>query len=162
MKNLFLYAKKELSQDAFLMWLLDNFNCEDETLAQNSKKILRDFCNLNKDCKISNLNVSSQSHKIDVSIFFKANGEKHALFIEDKVFSLEHSNQLEKYNNQIKKICDERKIKESNIHKVFYKTSIVYEDEINAIEKAGWKIYSIDGINNKNSIYKLSFQLYLK
>ena len=30
MKNLFNYAKKELTQDAFLMWILDNYNCTDD------------------------------------------------------------------------------------------------------------------------------------
>lgn len=30
MENLFNYATKELSQDAFLMWLTANYNCEED------------------------------------------------------------------------------------------------------------------------------------
>ena len=30
MENLFNYATKELSQDAFLMWLMANYNCEED------------------------------------------------------------------------------------------------------------------------------------
>ena len=41
MENLFNYATKELSQDAFLMWLMANYNCEeDNQLKYASRKFI--------------------------------------------------------------------------------------------------------------------------
>ena len=34
MKNLFDYATKELSQDAFLRWLFENHDCENEEVVE--------------------------------------------------------------------------------------------------------------------------------
>lgn len=43
MKNLFDFATKELSQDAFLRWLFENYNCENEDVKKVCEKILSEF-----------------------------------------------------------------------------------------------------------------------
>ena len=43
MKNLFDYATKELSQDAFLRWLFENYNCEDKDVCDASRELIMNF-----------------------------------------------------------------------------------------------------------------------
>ncbi|MBP5313539.1 MAG: hypothetical protein J6Y65_01260, partial [Eggerthellaceae bacterium] len=42
-KNIFDYAKKELSQDAFLMWLFENYDCDEECIRDAAFMLLREF-----------------------------------------------------------------------------------------------------------------------
>ena len=53
MKNLFDYATKELSQDAFLRWLFENYNCENESVKNACRKLFDSFTenkNNNRPC----------------------------------------------------------------------------------------------------------------
>ena len=43
MENLFDYATKELSQDAFLRWLFENYNCENESVKNAFRKLFDSF-----------------------------------------------------------------------------------------------------------------------
>ena len=52
MKNLFDYATKELSQDAFLRWLFENYNCKNEKVRQVCRKLFNKFKRIFKpNCK---------------------------------------------------------------------------------------------------------------
>lgn len=154
MKNIFDYATKELSQDAFLCWLFENFNCEDnDSLKNASEFVLKKFCKI-IDEEIENVKTYSQWHKIDIFTIVKTNKRNIALFIEDKVFSLEH-NQLENYNEQIMKSyrnnggeLNKLGCAENNIVKVFYKTLWLTKKETDAVKKAGWQIYDIECISS--------------
>ena len=124
MKNLFDYATKELSQDAFLRWLFENYNCENEEVVKFCKKVFNAFTNNELNfLKIEELTTTAQWNKIDVSIWFKCSGKDYLIVVEDKTTSEEH-NQLEDYNKKIDAHCDwliqnnERKIEQ--VYKVFY------------------------------------------
>lgn len=150
MKNLFDYATKELSQDAFLRWLFENYNCEDDTsLKDASQYVLRRICKLTDDDEIINVKTYSQWHKIDIFTLIETNERKIALFIEDKVFSAEH-NQLLGYNKVIRSSVDNNGYElnkagcsSENVIKVFYKTLYLSEKEKTAVENAGWEIYDL-------------------
>ena len=43
MKNLFDYTTKELSQDAFLRWLFENYYCENESVKKAFRKLFDSF-----------------------------------------------------------------------------------------------------------------------
>lgn len=152
MKNLFDYATKELSQDAFLRWLFENYDCEDnESLKNASNLVLKNLCNIT-DERIQKVETYAQWQKIDIFTVVKTNKRNIALFIEDKVFSSEH-NQLEGYNEKIKKSCEKSGWKlnsldctENDILKVFYKTSRIFDDERKAVEEANWRVLDIDRI----------------
>ena len=102
MKNIFDYATKELSQDAFLRWLFENFDCKDSaSLKDASQFILKQLCMI-KNEDIIDVKTYSQWNKIDIFAVVKTNKRSIALFIEDKVFSNEH-NQLKRYNETIEK-----------------------------------------------------------
>ncbi len=154
MKNLFDYATKELSQDAFLRWLFENFDCEDNSLKTASQSVLKRLCKIPQNEKITNVTTYSQWHKVDIFILVETDKRKIALFIEDKVFSSVHDNQLDKYNNIIEnsiknKGWDLNRLgcSSENAVKVFYKTLWLSEEEITAVKNAGWEIYDIFRIN---------------
>ncbi len=142
-RNLFTYATKELSQDAFLLWLFNNY--DDEEVSPTSYALLRKFCGLAPDEKILSLETKAQWHKIDVSVWFSTDsGKKYALFVEDKTDSAEH-NQLEEYNGHID---SSKKIREHNVCKIYYKPGKLYQDEMKRVEDAGWKYFEFGEICN--------------
>lgn len=143
-RNLFTYATKELSQDAFLMWLFNNY--DDEEVAPVAYALLREFCGLTPDEKITKLCTQPQWHKIDISVWFKTDrGKEYALFIEDKTDSAEH-NQLVRYNESIKQLEG----KGYEIHKVYYKPGYLYPKERERVVAAKW-----EGPYSAKEIYEL-------
>lgn len=128
MKNLFEYATKELSQDAFLRWFIENdYN-------GSGRELLSVLTNVDSS-KISNIKTWAQSEHIDICVDFNVGDEPHILIIEDKVNTGEHSNQLERYMRSVQKWNNaNEKYKNRKSHFVFYKTRILKQDEINYIE----------------------------
>ena len=89
MENLFDYATKELSQDAFLRWLFQNY--DDPVVGEVSNCLLGEFCHFQDGEKVGSLHTEAQKNKIDISVCITTTlGRKIALFIEDKTFSNEH------------------------------------------------------------------------
>lgn len=143
-KNLFDYATKELSQDAFLRWLLESIN--DPVVGIASKKLLSEMAKLYQDQpidvgKITRVETWAQYKKIDIVADVYIGKEKAATFvIEDKTESNEHSNQLAKYDKYIDG-WDDRKYK----YRIFYKTERIDPDEQKRINEK-WRIMDIDAI----------------
>ena len=157
MENLFNYATKELSQDAFLMWLMANYNCEeDKQLKDASRKFICKLFEINKidinDNEILNAEVYPQENKIDIYaiIDIKDKG-KYGVFIEDKTSSFEH-NQLVKYNKNIENIKNSDKL--DYVLKIFYKSHLIDNEERKRINDAKWKEFSFDEIYNFFIEYK--------
>lgn len=151
MENLFNYATKELSQDAFLMWLMANYNCEeDKQLKDVSRKFICKLFEINNiyinDDEILNAEVYPQENKIDIYaiIDIKDKG-KYGVFIEDKTSSFEH-NQLVKYNKNIENIKNRDKL--DYVLKIFYKSHLIDNEERKRINDAKWKEFSFDEIYN--------------
>ena len=157
MKNLFDYATKELSQDAFLRWFFENY--EDPVLGP----IVADFINcFSKDQKdsvrcpfsleygdITELNTFAQVNKVDIAINFKSKKfiGKRTIAIEDKTDTQEHTNQLEHYNKAIAAKWKYGSLSSKEcVYKVFYKTNRLEDDELIRVEKCGWTPFDIDKI----------------
>lgn len=146
MKNLFDYATKELSQDAFLRWLFESWNC-DKQIEVVVKKLLNEFCGLEEE--IQEINSIAQDNYIDIRIdvITKSNRAFH-LFIEDKAFSSEH-HQLSAYDKYINGLNEEN-------YKLFYKTNLLSDADSNGVEQANkenrekgksqWRIIDIKGV----------------
>ena len=117
--NIFEIATKELSQDAFITWLLkwadDSYKATDEDLHQCGKEfvstlIKNQYPNFSES--INKVEAGRQWKKIDV--WAKVN-DKYLIIIEDKINSRDHSEQLKRYkefaeekwngNNKEKPIC---------------------------------------------------------
>ena len=100
MKNLFDYATKELSQDAFLLWLFDNWREED--LVEPIMDMFHAFGVKLSYEEITNISVFKQISKIDVSVVIENIHDRPILLIiEDKTDSNAHDNQLLKYDSHI-------------------------------------------------------------
>ncbi len=129
MKNLFDYATKELSQDAFLRWLFESWK-EVEECSDIVRKMIKELCGF--EVEIDEIKTRAQEKDIDITIEITTKEEENPvyIFIEDKTFSNEHK-QLIKYDEYINTF--------SNAYKLFYKTSILTENDENGIEKANKK-----------------------
>ena len=145
MKNLFNFATSELSQDAFLCWLFENYNCENEIVRDAALELLRKMTGI-EDLQIDpncSLKTERQVEHTDVIVIFKLQGADHILLIEDKVFSDFREKQLE-YR---RKIAQNKGIDENRVHCALYKTDLENEDERNLVEESGWRAFYIRNID---------------
>jgi len=151
MKNLFDYATKELSQDAFLRWFIEKY--KDKAIGQMSKEFLCALINtklkLANPNDIDNVTTEAQENNIDIVVKFELNKKQCIMAIEDKTVSGPHDDQLNRYVNYLNK-------KYTNHEKYFvlYKTGYVNEEERNYISTSGWELFSIDDIINFFKPYK--------
>lgn len=140
--NIFKYATSELTQDAFIVWLLrwaDPINkASNEKMHALGLRCLQSL--LAKQnivlSEISNLTPHTQYFKIDVFVSFEMGGKKYGIIIEDKVHSTDHSNQLARYKAKIESlnIVDV-------IVPIYFKTG--YQVNLNPIATNGYHYYSI-------------------
>lgn len=124
--NLFTFATSELSQDAFICWLMnfahkDHLN-EDIALTKCAKELLRKIVNTEDDLFVTI--VKKQYKNIDV--FLQVNN-KYNIIIEDKTFTHQHGNQIDRYKQTL---IDE---KLANIICVYYKIVEQSHEEITDI-----------------------------
>ena len=163
MRNLFDFATKELSQDAFLMWLFENYDCENRFVRQCAYGLLNEFSGLDmKDGEIESLLTYSQypckpcksevkgqkRGKMDVLIRFEYKGEVYLTVIEDKTLSSQHDNQLRRYDDTLYH-ADTIKafgVTKEHISRIFYKTDIEEELDKRACREAEWKAYFLEDI----------------
>ena len=146
--NLFDYATSELSQDAILSWLLrwadSKFANEDKTLHLTARKFLNsigekfDICDFgNESCNLI-IEINRQHKGIDVLAEVTVDKkEKYAIVIEDKIHATPHSNQLERYKNEI---FQESSGKYKKILLLYFKTGEI--SQYRQIEEAGFTAYS--------------------
>ncbi len=117
--NLFGYATSELSQDAFICWLLSHSTEEGWMEEPEIRDCAIEF--LNKILKSKNLTftnnirikIKKQYKNIDILVIL---GDIH-IIIEDKTFTNSHNNQINKYKDTLVK----EGIKEEHILCVYYK-----------------------------------------
>ena len=103
--NLFSIATKELSQDAFITWLLqwanDKFIQENFELCNAGKEFVKKLLSFKYKIEkkdIKKVNAGRQWANID--IWAEINDE-YVIIIEDKVNTSEHDNQLERYKKTV-------------------------------------------------------------
>lgn len=156
MNNIFKYATKELSQDAFLCWSI-NWLTEgsDNPMYPYGKAMLDLFLADKKQEQYYDVEVRSQYEKIDVLVMFKdALGKSHALIIEDKTNTSEHDNQMLRYEEKIKTSKDTSLIGYENpeVHLVYIKTGIMYDYDICMVGK-GANVVDLDALLSVVSPY---------
>jgi hypothetical protein len=152
-KNLFEFATKELSQDAFLRWLFENWNCEEEDVKEASRSLITEILKKEVDFeKIAQFNTSAQERNIDLLIKFVIDEVFYLIVIEDKTYSFSHDDQLIKYKSYV-----DNNITRINAQYIYYKTNIISSDERNDVEQKGWEVFDINliyGIFSKLSRVK--------
>lgn len=150
--NIFKYATKELSQDAFIFWLLDHANPKYKNVNIKLKKcaldLITEFFKL-EDKELPNLIESFTLLKQykNIDILLKIN--EFSIIIEDKTGTNSHGDQLTRYRNIIVS-----EVGEENVLAIFFKThdQSSYQKEIND----GFKIFTreklIHILNNYNNV----------
>ena len=126
--NLFKYATKELSQDAFLCWLISWYNDNNKknqlyTVAEKFLNKILEKSKKNWDLSQYKIEIKKQYKKIDilVNLLNKENEKiEKCIIIEDKINTKEHDNQIKEYKKKLeskyKKIIDSE-----NYITVYYK-----------------------------------------
>ncbi|MXZ31920.1 MAG: hypothetical protein F4Z20_00530, partial [Gammaproteobacteria bacterium] len=124
--NLFDYAKSELSQDAFLCWLIEwadiKYQKVDSVLHRTATEFLKSIGrkfdnNPLKEAVTLQVEIEQQYKYIDVLVRIKIGDQTYVLVIEDKTDSTARKGQLEQYRETIKK-----EYPESNLLLVYLKT----------------------------------------
>lgn len=126
--NLFQYATKELSQDAFFCWLINWIKFPEKPQYRAGIETLNLFLGKNRKEQYFHVEVKRQYKKIDVLILFN---DKYALIIEDKTNTSEHGNQIERYKKILESDYPER-----TIFTVYVKTGIIYDEDARIVKKA--------------------------
>lgn len=102
--NLFMYATSELSQDAFLCWLVEWSNPVykdiDYGLHELSLQFLARIYELHHKIipAIHEVRITRQFGGLDILIEIN---KTHAILIEDKIYTKEHSDQFKRYRKRV-------------------------------------------------------------
>ena len=150
--NIFNFATSELSQDAFICWLCNWVNFDDNDLSENEKKLkvlATDFIEKMSGEKLGDrkVNIKRQYQKIDILLeiqnkteFITKENEKNPVIdiyviIEDKVGTSLHSDQQKTYRNLIFEKNKEDNGNKAEIKVVYYK--IYDEDNMERLKENG-------------------------
>lgn len=162
--NMFKYATKELSQDAFICWLanfVNTDNIEFKKVGNDFIKLLADKINLtnfneyikNNDYSIE---IKHQYKNIDVLLIIG----KFYIIIEDKIKSIERDNQILDYVYKLIKLDG---VEQKDIFTCYYKMYDEYnvqEKNLNAIITRADMLEFMKNIENRN-LYMQDYYEYL-
>ncbi len=123
--NIFKFATSELSQDAFICYVLDYYADIYKEKYELENKFARFFIDKIiekieiKNLEINSLKVEKQFMKMDVLLILN---EEIYIIIEDKTFTSERKNQMNSYREKIIKGYKDCTVKEENVYCIYYKT----------------------------------------
>lgn len=162
--NIFDIATKELSQDAFITWLLqfadDKYHSVDHKLnecgkAFVTKLIQKQIPNFNES--ISKVEAGRQRENIDV---WAEINDKFLIIIEDKTYTSHHSDQLQRYKEASEKWCNENNYEKPSC--IYLKTGNESKNSLDYIQKQGFLIFSrLDFINLLNQFKDISNNIFV-
>ncbi len=149
MPNIFDYATSELSQDAMIAWLMACAKADDAALREVGQSFIRFLletsCNgvesavLDSDGKlrpydgdgvVSGVEVWKQYKSIDVYCRATIDGQPVTFVIEDKIDTLPHGDQLERYKKTARRDPKVRYIK-----LIYLKTGMPFDGELDDVAK---------------------------
>lgn len=107
--NLFTYATSELSQDAFICWLMsfahEEYLSVDPHLTDCARELLAIMIGSEEEFVITK--ISRQYKNIDVLLDVS---HKYRIIVEDKTFTSQHGGQIKKYKEELEAESDNYKI----------------------------------------------------
>lgn len=144
--NIFKISTKELSQDAFITWLLQWGDSNNELESENDIKLNKcgiDFAKRLLEKEISGFNENITSIKAglqweNIDVWALVN-ENYLIIIEDKTFTERHSNQLKRYKKIAEKWCSENSCMPIC---VYLKTGNESQNGLNTVKSKGFYIYN--------------------
>ena len=168
--NLFDYATSELSQDAFICWLVACAAKATGDLQKCGLEFVRTLFRTgasnrtggvpvlgpdgepirhNGPCDVSDVSCPcSQYNKIDVYFQAKVDGKRVSFIIENKKDGSVHSDQLARYLKAA--IRDEKE--EDLIKPVYFKTGYVFSDEREAVERDKYSVFRAEDLKGSSKV----------
>ncbi len=145
--NIFSWATSELSQDAFICWLLswskEEYKESNPALYSRARKFL-DFIIFPErnpdDFQVETIEIRKNYKKIDVLVNIN---NKLVFLIENNVDTQKHDNQLKRYSDEI-----QVEFRKHQILKIYFKTDYIWKIEKIDVEENGYK--TIDLIQVKD------------
>lgn len=149
MKNLFDFATKELSQDAFICWLVNNYDSDNKEL----KRRAYDFINfLSGDSNkfqldsILRLKTQQQVQDMDVIIdiwttprtdkeYEDTATSDYVIIVEDKTDTSAHNEQLLRYGQKIDNWTKWKSSEKKDSRKVFYKSNYLSWQDVKELNR---------------------------
>lgn len=164
MNNIFTFATSELSQDAYICWLVNSINHKEENpaLYEKAKEFLTAILPDQKEFEFNNVRIYKQFYNMDVVAVVD---DKHVVLIEDKTFTSEHSDQINTYKgrllkNNYKEMPENLSV--NDITTVYYKISDEFGKNNNADVVLSRKdilgILKDDGKEITSDIYKSYYE----
>lgn len=139
--NIFEFATGELSQDAFICWCANWFNDDSKPrLKDMSVELMRKFTGIEDIKSVMVCRQFSQDVYIDdkklalkIDVLLVVN-DKIAVIVEDKTYTSEHDNQIQRYVDGIKFLAANAKEGQNfygvdTIRTVFLKTGFMYDED---------------------------------
>lgn len=144
--NIFSYAKKELSQDAFICWLLEwsenQYASVNPKLNLVSKELISAFTGIAvTDISINRIEINPQEKNIDIVAKFTNGGDHYVIAIEDKVRAFPGKDQLIKYSKKLDQLANGK-----NLKKIYFKSYAISTDEVKAADAAGFEVFDLKRI----------------
>ena len=163
--NLFDYATSELSQDAFICWLVACAAEATGDLQECGRAFVRALFRagasdgiggvpvLGPDgeltaphdgpCDVSDVSSPTpQYHRIDVYFQAKVDGKTVSFIIEDKTHTKYHSGQLARYIKDVSTDDEE----EDLIKPIYFKTGYVFSDERDTVKKNNYSVFGAENM----------------
>lgn len=144
LSNFFDFAKKELTQDGFLLWLFDN-NKRNKSIASVVHSLLHLF--LGEQCPQDTSQIAfstyAQYRGIDVILEFFIGDEQYVLAIEDKTNSF-----LRNYLPSYSEIIQKRYPSCRHLIQIVFQTDYMIEIDRKEAERAGWLHFDIFEIDD--------------
>lgn len=146
--NIFTYATSELSQDAFICWLVACAFDDEDSLRKCGTEFIRRLWNHGRGttsgntCTITDVTEPERQYgdsNIDVYFEARVDGALVGFAIEDKINSEMRGNQLPRQRDEIE--SDER-LKDKRL--IYYKTGYVFEDERGKAKDAGFVVFDAE------------------
>jgi hypothetical protein len=135
--NLFDYATTELSQDAFVCWMLawadECATAADPTMHQAGLDLLNALLGLHGQPRCGHVRIRLHKQLFDADIVAEV-GERLVLLIEDKIHAGPHTGQFTSFPERISRHFTDRKILP-----IFFKTGD--QSNYEEVEKAGYKCF---------------------
>ena len=143
--NLFQFATSELSQDAFICWLVSHVDFEgDPALNRCAKEFVALMYMLDEPSPegfaptVEKLIGKPEKQHKNTDVYFrcKIDGQVVSFIVEDKTYTSLHSDQLQRYKKTIQKDG----IPEDELKLIYFKTGYVFSDEKEKVEEAGYAV----------------------
>lgn len=135
--NIFFHAPKELTTDAFIVWLIYFLDSDEEN--KEYKQAFFDSLILKKEDhgrSIGSIELKRQENNVDVLLTFRFedNGEEQTVLFEDKTWSMPHSGQLARY----------KEIYPNCYRFFYYKLGYINSQEKKEVSQAKYEVINAD------------------